>query len=83
MYTVSIDITENESLKALLTQSLQTYVEYKSDGEPVDEDRLVKIRKEILAYLKKLINVNIDATVTYSVNNDAMDVGAIISFGLK
>jgi len=83
MYIVTIDISENEALKDLLTNSVQTYVEYKADGEPVDEDRLVKIRKEVIAYIKKMITANVDASVTYSTTDNLMDVGVIISLGLK
>lgn len=83
MYTVTIDISENEALKTLLGSSLQSYVDYKCDGETMDDDRLNKLRKEITGYIKKMLTTNLEVSVTYSVNNDMMDVGAIISLGLK
>lgn len=83
MYSVTIDVSENEALKDLLVNSTQTYVEYKSTGETIDEDRLIKIRKEVIAYLKKIVMTNVDAVVSYSTVDDLLDVGIVISLGLK
>lgn len=83
MYTVTIDISENEDLKTLLGESMHAYVDYKCTGETVDEDRLNKLNREITSYLKKMVGVTVEVAATYSVSADQMDVLASIKLGLK